>query len=250
MAGGKWSDARSVYPVALSRREACVSDHGTGDQGAGNHGAGEHGHAPGLFPVPGDGVLARRGDLILLCSLEVSQVADDLLDTLERIAAAGGGGRQFTDAIADTLEASDATPSVLAFGPAGPGLAVTVSGGAWADVTTADGMGRFETGHPRMLLRGALRSPVSGVRGGLSPGDNGAASTDRFSRLDAGTVRAGGLSFYQAGRVASDHGASGGPVRLGKDPGARPVSAQSPAAASEPESQPPAAEPPPPPAEE
>ena len=93
---------------------------------------------------------------------------------------------------------------MLAFGPAGPGLAVTVSGGAWADVTTADGMARFETGHPRMLLRGALRSPVSGVRGGLSPGDNGAASTDRFSRLDAGTVRAGGLSYYQAGLVASD----------------------------------------------
>ncbi len=141
----------------------------------------------------------------------------------------GGDGRQFTDAIADALEASDAAPSVLAFGPAGPGLAVTVSGGAWADVTTADGMARFETGHPRMLLRGVLRSPVSGVRGGLSPGDNGAASTDRFSRLDAGTVRAGGLSFYQAGLVALDPGA---PVRLGKGQGARPLSAQTPAAAA------------------
>jgi hypothetical protein len=202
-----------------------VTEHGKGDQGAGEH-------APGLFPVPGDGVLARRGDLILLCSLEVSQAADDLLDTLEQIAAAGGDGRQFTDAIADTLEGSDATPSVLAFGPAGSGLAITVSGGAWADVTTADGMARLEAGHPRMLLRGALRSPVSGVRGGLSPGDNGAASTDRFSRLDAGTVRAGGLSFYQAGLAASDHGAAGGPVRLGKAQRAKPLSAQTPAAAA------------------
>ncbi len=202
------------------------------DHGAGDYGSGDHGHAPGLFPVPGDGVLARRGDLILLCSLEVSQVVDDLLDALEQIAAAGGDGRQFTDAIADTLEASDATPSVLAFGPAGPGLAVTVSGGAWADVTTAEGIARLEAGHPRMLLRGALRSPVSGVRGGLSPGDNGAASTDRFSRLDAGTVRAGGLSFYQAGLAASDHGAGGGPVRLGKAQRAKPLSAQTPAAAA------------------
>ena len=121
---------------------------------------------------------------------------------------------------------------MLAFGPAGPGLAVTVSGGAWADVTTADGIARIEAGHPAMLLRGALRSPVSGVRGGLSPGDNGAASTDRFSRLDAGTVRAGGLSYYQAGPAASDHGAAAGPVRLGKAQRARPLSAQTPAAAA------------------
>ena len=35
------------------------------------------GHAAGLFPVPGEGVLARRGDLILLCSLDDSQAADD-----------------------------------------------------------------------------------------------------------------------------------------------------------------------------
>ncbi len=48
-----------------------------------------------------------------------------------------------------------------------------------------------------MLLRGMVRSPVSGVRGGLSPADVGVARTDRFSRLDAGTVRAGGLSYYQ-----------------------------------------------------
>ena len=95
---------------------------------------------------------------------------------------------------------------MLAFGPDGSGLAVTVSGGAWADITTADGAARIEAGHPRMLLRCALRSPVSGVRGGLSPSDNGAASTDRFSRLDAGTVRAGGLSFYSGRR---DRGWSG-----------------------------------------
>jgi FHA domain len=165
------------------------------------HGAGEH--AAGLFPVPGDGVLARHGDLILLCSLEDSQAADDLLDLLEQVAAAGGDGRQFADAIADVLEGVDRGPSVLAFGPSASGLAITVSGGAWADITTADGSARIEAGHPKMLLRGTVRSAVSGVRGGLSPSDNGAASTDRFSRLDAGTVRAGGLSYYSDGSATA-----------------------------------------------
>ena len=173
------------------------------------HGHGAGGHAAGLFPVPGDGVLARHGDLILLCSLEDSQAADNLLDLLEQIAAAGGDGRQFADAIADVLEAVDSGPSVLAFGPSGSGVAITVSGGAWADITTADGTGRIEAGHPGMLLRGTVRSAVSGVRGGLSPSDNGEASTDRFSRLDAGTVRAGGLSYYSDG-MTTGRGAAGG----------------------------------------
>jgi len=71
------------------------------EHAANGHGA--SGHASGLFPVPGDGVLARHGDLILLCSLEDSQAADDLLDLLEQVAAAGGDGRQFTSAVADVL---------------------------------------------------------------------------------------------------------------------------------------------------
>jgi len=205
------------------------------------HGVGEH--APGLFPVPGDGVLARHGDLILLCSLEESQTADNLLDLLEQIAAERGDGRQFTGAIADALDAEEGAPSVLAFGPAGSGLAVAVSGGAWADLSTTEGTVRVEAGHPRLLLRCALRSPVSGVRGGLTPDDNGAASTDRFSRLDAGTVRAGGLSYYQAGAAGGGLGtdtgqgaggvpgaAGGGAVRLGKLRGPKAAPAQTRAA--------------------
>jgi hypothetical protein len=177
---------------------------------AGNgHGGGAH--PAGLFPVPGDGVLARHGDLILLCSLEDSQAADDLLDLLEQTAAAGGDGRQFADAIADVLETVERGPSVLAFGPSAAGLAITVSGGAWADITTTEGTARIEAAHPRMLLRGTVRSAVSGVRGGLSPGDNGAASTDRFSRLDAGTVRAGGLSYYSDGSTTGRGAAAGRP---------------------------------------
>ncbi len=187
------------------------------DKAAGGRASGEQrgtGHNPGLWPVPGDGVLARHGGLILLSSLEDSQLVDVLLDLLEDHAAAGGDGRQFADAIADALEAAHSEgegggPSVLAFGATGSGLAVTVSGGAWADVTTAHGTARIEASHPGMLVRCLLRAPASGVVGGLSPADNGSASTDRFSRLDAGTVRAGGLGYYATGLPPSGGAAPG-----------------------------------------
>ncbi|HXP20661.1 MAG TPA: FHA domain-containing protein [Streptosporangiaceae bacterium] len=168
-------------------------------------------HPPGLWPVPGDGVLARHGDLILLSSLESGQFADVLLDLLEQISGSGGDGRRFADAVADALEIeamggaagegagaetdSAPGPSVLAFGPAGSGLAVTVSGSAWADVVTAHGVQRIAAGQPGMLLRCLLRSPASAVRGGLGPSGDGEARTDRFSRLDGGTLRAGGLAY-------------------------------------------------------
>jgi hypothetical protein len=173
---------------------------------------------PGLFPVPGDGVLARHGDLILLCSLEVSQTADDLLDLLEQIAATHGDGRQFADAIADALDSDEGAPSVLAFGPAGSGLAVTVSGGAWPTSRPArEPSGRAS--HPRAgALRAALRT--GGVGGGLSPDDNSAASTDQFSRLapDRASKRPGLLPAGAAGQAPGDAGRSsrGGAVRLGK----------------------------------
>jgi hypothetical protein len=160
--------------------------------------------------VPGEGVLARYGSLILLSSLEHGPLVDMLLDLLEQTAAAGGDGRQFADQVAAVIESADAgdggaAPSVLAFGAAGSGVAMTVSGGAWADVTTAHGTQRIAAGQPGMLLRCVLRSPASMVNGGLSAGINGPASTDRFSRLDAGTVRANGLSYYAGGGMTGGY---------------------------------------------
>ncbi len=46
-------------------------------------------HSPGLWPVHGDGVLARHGNLILLSSLESGQFVDVLLDLLDQVASAG-----------------------------------------------------------------------------------------------------------------------------------------------------------------
>lgn len=163
-------------------------------------------HPAGLWPAPGDGVLARRGNLIMLTSAESGDLVDVLLDVLEQLAAAGGDGRRFADAVAEILEtdsaglAGEAGPSVLAFGPVGHGMAATVCGTAWAEIGTARGDARVEASQPGMLLRCVLTSPVSGVVGGLGAGGEVAARTDRFSRLDAGTVRASGLRYHVAGQ--------------------------------------------------
>ena len=87
-------------------------------------------------------------------------------------------------------------PAVIAFGPAGAGLAVTVSGTAWAEITTAHGTDRLVAAQPATVLRCVVGIPVYAVRGGLGVGRGGGDRTDRFSHLERGTIRAGGLSYH------------------------------------------------------
>lgn len=159
----------------------------------------------GLWAVPGDGVLARQGDLILLSAIDERGLLEKLLDVLAKTSEGGGDGRRFADAV-EVLVESDGTwgggnegqpgPAVIAVGPVGAGLAVTVSGTAWAEVTTAHGTDRLVAGHPAAVLRCLVGVPVHAVRGGLGTGRGVGARTDRFSRLERGTVRAGGLSYH------------------------------------------------------
>ena len=161
-----------------------------------------------LLSIPGDGVLARQGDLILLISLDDREFAESLLDLLSRTSEEGGDGRALADAISARIErhqswgGPQATPAVVAFGPAGNGQAFTVSGTASADISTAFGATQLAPGHPSMLLRSVMGTPVQSVRaelGGDGPGDR----TDRFTRLDSGTVRASGLSYQGSGSTSA-----------------------------------------------
>lgn len=145
-------------------------------------------------------MLARQGNLVLLISIDDRGFAESLLDLLIRTNEAGGDGRALADAIGAAVErhqswgGSQAGPSILAFGPAGRGLAFAVSGSAFVEISTEHGKHRLVAGHPSMLLKSAVAVPVLTVRGGLGgtePGDR----TDRFTRLDSGTVRAWGLSY-------------------------------------------------------
>jgi hypothetical protein len=159
----------------------------------------------GLWSVPGDGVLARQRDLILLSAIDERGLLDSLLDLLAKTSQAGGDGRRYVDAVEDLIE-SDETwgagdegqpgPAVVAFGPAGAGLAVTVSGTAWAEITTAHGSDRLVAAQPATVLRCVVGVPVYAVRGGLGTGSALGDRTDRFSRLERGTIRAGGLSYH------------------------------------------------------
>jgi hypothetical protein len=150
-------------------------------------------------------VLARQGDLILLSAVDERGLLDNLLDLLTKTSEVGGDGRRFVDAVEDLIE-SDETwgagdegepgPAVIAFGPAGAGLAVTVSGTAWAEITTTHGTDRLAAAQPATVLRCVVGIPVYAIRGGLGVGRGGGDRTDRFSRLERGTIRAGGLSYH------------------------------------------------------
>ena len=159
----------------------------------------------GLWSLPGDGVLARQGDLILLSAIDERGLLDNLLGLLAKTSEVGGDGRRFVDAVEDLIEGDETWgagdegepgPAVIAFGPAGAGLAVTVSGTAWAEITTAHGTDRLVAAQPATVLRCVVGIPVYAVRGGLGVGRGGGDRTDRFSHLERGTIRAGGLSYH------------------------------------------------------
>jgi FHA domain len=192
---------------AIAAQEAAAARTAT----AGAVGVNERVNGQGLWSVPGNGVLARQGDLILLSAIDERGLVEKLLDSLAKTSECGGDGRRFADAVEDLVE-SDETwdgghegepgPAVIAVGPEGDGLSVIVSGTAWAEIVTAHGRDRLVASQPARVLRCVVGVPVHAVRGGLGT-DRGAGNrTDRFSRLDRGSVRAGGLSYHSGLPVA------------------------------------------------
>jgi FHA domain len=165
----------------------------------------EHGVLPGLWPIHGDGVLARQGDLVLLIHPAGGAFTDRLIDLLANVARAGGNGLRFTDLVSAEFDAdasaADITagpgPAVVAFGPAGGGTAVAVYGTGWAEVTTAYGEQRLTTGEPYGRLRCVLPSMLIKVRAGVQPVADD-PETDPYLRLADGIVRAVALIYAPA----------------------------------------------------
>jgi FHA domain len=157
----------------------------------------EHGMLPGLWPIQGDGVLARQGDLVLLIHPAGGAFTDRLLDLLAATARAGESGLRFTDLVSAEFDADASAaptaaehgPAVVAFGPVGGGTAIAVYGTAWAEVTTAYGAQRLTTGEPYGRLRCVLPSTLIKVRAGVQP-VAGDGETDPYLRLADGVVRA------------------------------------------------------------
>ena len=217
---------------ARAAHEAAVARTAT----AGAVGVNERVDRQGLWSVPGNGVLARQGDLILLSAIDERGLVEKLLDSLAKTSEGGGDGRRFADAVEDLVE-SDETwdgghkgepgPAVIAVGPEGEGLAVIVSGTAWAEIVTAHGTDRLVASQPARVLRCVVGVPVHAVRGGLGTDRGAGDRTDRFSRLDRGSVRAGGLSYHSGLPAAPRDGVpQGGAAAEAKVPLAQYVAAQ------------------------
>jgi hypothetical protein len=209
----------------------------------------ERGVPPGLWPIHGDGVLARQGDLVLLIHPAGGSFTDRLLDLLADAARGGQSGLRFTELVSAEFDA-DATaaggaadqagPAVVAFGPAGAGTAVAVYGTGWAEVTTAHGEQRLTTGEPYGRLRCVLPSALTKVRAGVQP-VAGDAETDPYLRLADGVVRAVALLYAPA--EVSAQAAPGPPDHTP----APPIAVDTPAAPAPPEPAPDLAQQQPPP---
>ena len=192
----------------------------------------EHGVLPGLWPIHGDGVLARQGDLVLLIHPGGGVFTDRLLDLLADAARAHATGLRFTDLVSAEFDADAAAadlagqqgPAVVAFGPADGGTAVAVYGTGWAEVTTARGAQRLTAGEPYGRLRCVLPSTLIKIRAGVQPVP-GTGETDPYLRLADGVVRAVALLYAPAevAAEAAEEGRSGVPA---------PVAGRSPAPAA------------------
>ena len=117
------------------------------------------------------------------------------------VADAGDDGRQLANVVEEAVARSVTWPAtagepsraVVAFGPLGPGLVLTVCGAAWADIATADGVQRLVSVHQGVQLRCVVSGPVTEVQAGLGSDRGSGGRTDRFSHLDRGAIHAGGL---------------------------------------------------------
>ena len=186
----------------------------------------EHGVLPGLWPIQGDGVLARQGDLVLLIHPAGGPFTDRLLGLLADSARAGQDGLRFTELVSAEFDADAAAagdrpgPAVVAFGPVGGGTAVAVYGTGWAEVTTAYGAQRLTTGEPYGRLRCVLPSALTMAQRGSAAG--GPGQRDRPLSAPGRRRGPGGRPGLRSGGDQADAAAAARPAVLDHDgaPGA------------------------------
>lgn len=144
-------------------------------------------------PLPGNGLVAHLGGLLLVCDSGDS-AAPELVQALRETAATGGDGRALARRAAQILARSmTGDPATCAVaGPAGGGgVALLVSGRAAAVVRTGDGEQRL-TGDDALTWTDRLvKGPVRQVELTLP----GAGQGDPLLRLDGGVVRGGGVAL-------------------------------------------------------
>ncbi len=159
-------------------------------------------------PLPGSGLVARSGDLLLVCADSATGV-DELLAVFDEVAAAGGDGSALVRRLAALLASDEQGwfPACAVSGPARDGrCAVLVSGAATAELRTADGVVALSGEDAITTVDRLVAGPVESIRLTLDV----TGPTDLRTRLDAGVVVAGGLHWAAADRPAVDSGVTDG----------------------------------------
>ncbi|MEV0199308.1 FHA domain-containing protein [Nonomuraea sp. NPDC050691] len=143
-------------------------------------------------PLPGDGLVAYLGGLLLACDAGEA-AADDLLEALRSTAASGGDGRALARRAAQVLAANmtgDPATCAVAGPVGGGGVAVLVSGSAAAVITTADGETRLAGSDSLTWADRLIAGPVERVELTLP----GAGTPHPAVGFDGGVVHGGGLA--------------------------------------------------------
>ncbi len=191
-------------------------------------------------PLPGAGLVARAGDLLLVCA-EGAAGVEDLLGLVSDVAAAGGDGsilvRRVAALLANDFDGRFPACAVSGATPDGR-LAVLVYGAATADVVGGEGDVSLAGSDAITSVTRLVAGPITAIRLQLP----GAGTADPRSRLDSGVVPAAGALYSKA----AESPAAGAPMMPPSAPAeplpAKPMAAQ-PMAAEPMAAQPMAAQP-------
>src|SRR5262245_63006913 len=117
-------------------------------------------------PLPGSGLAARAGDLLMVCA-DAGDGVEELLGLVTEVAAAGGDGSVLVRRVAALLAADFAGryPACAAAGPTSDGrVAVLVNGTATAEIAGGDGHVRLTAADAIGSVTRLVAGPVTAVR--------------------------------------------------------------------------------------
>ncbi|MET8336475.1 FHA domain-containing protein [Streptosporangium canum] len=140
-------------------------------------------------PLPGNGLVAHVGGLLLVCDA-AEAVVEDLLGALRETAASGGDGRALARRVAQVLAVMMGEPVACAVaGPVTGGVAVLVSGPAFASVTGSGGEVQLAGRDALTWSDRLVPGPVTRVELRLPE----AGEAHPLARLDGGVIVGGGV---------------------------------------------------------
>jgi hypothetical protein len=135
-----------------------------------------------LCPLSGNSVLARYGDLTLLCEAVPGQQhrVGALLDAVAGLAESDAGGRQLSRQVAALVGVAgldDDFPALCAFGPADEGMVAVVHGGAELIITVNGEQMHLDGRDAATVLDRVITDPVESIQAVVGDTQVGAEST-------------------------------------------------------------------------